>query len=372
MAGGKYAKPIDKRKLLIKVLAVIAAILVVLVVALVCVYNDVLNNIRRFDGNQETMSPEEYAAMMATAEGAELDATTPTVEEPENFDVVGEDEELIGGEIINIMLVGQDTRDAEKRGLSDTMILVSINRETKKLVLTSFIRDLYIDIVGLSGKGTYRDRLNTAYCTGGIEQLGNTLAYNFGVEIDNFVEVDFSAFQKIIDALGGVDIEITAAEANYMNTYKEFIPYKWSLVEGMNHLDGKQTLAYARIRKLDSDWNRTARQRKLLGVLFEKVKDMSISDMMDLAEEFLPMITTDMTNGDITKYIIQVAPILKDLEIESIRIPEDGTWGGKNVGTEEAPKNVIMCVNLARNRELLRQTIGVESVGETTAPSATN
>ena len=342
-------KPMTKKKKII--LIVVGALLAVILVALIAgivIYNNMLNRISRFDAATPTVE----ATVDPAATEATEETVPPTTINPYDFEVMFPGEEPIGGEIINIMLVGQDTRNAELRGLSDTMILVSINPATKKIVLTSFIRDLYTNIVCLGGTGTYKDRLNTAYCTGGIDQLGDTLAYNFGVEIDNFVEVNFKAFRKIVNILGGLDVELTETEAWYLN--KEC---GYELVVGMNHLDGKQTLNYARIRAIDNDFNRTARQRYVLTELLKKVKTLSIKEMIELAEEFLPMVTTDMTNLEITKYIIQIAPMLKDLELESLRVPVDGTWGGKNVGTEEAPKYVIDCFDNETNRDMIKNAI---------------
>ena len=128
----------------------------------------------------------------------------------------------------------------------------------------------------------------------------------------------------------------------------------------MNHLTGEQALGYARIRKIDSDFYRTERQRIVLNKLFEKVKGMGVTELLFLAKEFIPLITTDMTNSEITGYIMELAPILPELEVVTQRIPVDGSWWGSNVGTEEQPMYVIYC-NLTKNRELLRDTIGVIS-----------
>lgn len=346
-------KPLSKKKKIALIVAgVLLALILAAVIAGVIFYNRLLNNINRFDNTPTTMATD-----------ALKENTEPTLD-PYDFEAMFPGEEPIGGEIINIMLVGQDTRDAEVRGLADTMILVSVNPEAKKLVVTSFIRDLYIDIVGIGGTGTYKDRLNTAYCTGGIDQLGDTLAYNFGVEIDNYVEVDFEAFRTIVDTLGGVDIELTKAEADYLNGEITFSHGEWDLKEGMNHLTGAQALGYARIRQIDNDFNRTERQRKVINELVKKVKNVGIKELLTLAEEFFPLVTTDMTNMEITKYIIQLAPMLKDLEIESLRVPADTTWTGKNVGTEEAPKFVIECFDTKANRDMIKEAIGASEETE--------
>lgn len=357
---GKYVKKrkMKKTKIVLIVLAVILALILALLIGGVVYYNSFLNRINRFD-DSETISSEELDVLLSTVEGADLDEDAVIGTTPETLDVMNkEEEETIGGEIINILLIGQDTRVEGQRGLSDSMILVSVNTETKKLVMTSFMRDLYIEIPATSG-GYYRQRINTAYAVGGMEKLNATLEHNFGVEVDNNIEVDFSGFKTIVDAMGGIDIELTKAEAYHLNTYKEYSAYGWTLKEGLNHLDGAQALAYARIRKIDSDFYRTERQRTVLNKLFEKVKDMSLKELLALAEEFIPLITTDMSNSEITNYIVQLAPILSELEVITQRIPVDGSWWGADVGTEEQPMYVIYC-SLAQNRELLRNTIGIE------------
>lgn len=334
-------------------LAVLSLILVVLVVGVIY-YNSVLNQINRFDENQQTLSSEEIESVLKEQEIVE---DTEPVENigtlPVEMDSINEDEEVIGGRIINVLLIGQDSRSGHQMALSDSMILISVNTETKKMVMTSFLRDLYIEIPGSKG-GYYTQRMNTAYSVGGMEKLNATIKHNFGVEVDNNIEVDFSGFKNIVDTLGGLDIELTGAEARHMN---RSFPH-WTFAEGVNHMNGEQALEYARIRKIDNDFVRTERQRTVLGKLFDKVKNMGLTDILGLAKTVIPMITTDMTNSEITGYILELAPILSELEIVTQRVPVDGTWWNANAGTKEEPMYVICC-DLATNRKFLRDTIGV-------------
>ena len=361
---GKFAKTNLEKKKLRKVLRnvflsfmlVVLSLTLVILIGGVIYYNSVLNEINRFDENTQPLSSEALESLLGEQENAlDVEVGDNIGSAPEELDVMTDEEQVIGGEIINILLIGQDTRNAAQRGLSDSMILVSVNSETKKLVMTSFMRDLYIDIPGDRG-GYYRQRLNTAYAVGGMEKLDATISYNFGVEIDNNIEVDFSGFQTIVDAMGGVDVTLTAAEAKHlMGKYPH-----WTLTEGENHLTGEQALAYSRIRAIDSDFYRTERQRVVLNKLFEKVRDLNVTELLSLAKEFAPLITTDMTNAEITGYIIKLAPMLSKLEVVTQRVPVDGSWWGANAGTEESPMYVIYC-NLTANRQLLRDTIGVIS-----------
>lgn len=356
---GKYEKKAPKKNKknvgLIIVLIILALLLAVLIGGIIY-YNNFLNQINRFDETVDTLSTEVLESIIndhVEADGVDVGDNIGTV--PSELDVMSEEEEVIGDEIVNILLIGQDTRNAAQKGLSDTMILISVNTQTKKLVMTSFMRDLYIDIPSDRG-GYYRQRINTAYAVGGMEKLDATLAYNFGVEVDNNVEVDFAGFQTIVEAMGGIDMELTKAEAHHLNS--QYANLGWKLKEGLQHLNGEQALAYARIRAVDNDFNRTGRQRAVLNKLFEKVKTMSVAELLSLAKEFVPLITTDMTNSEITKYIMDLAPLLPELEIISQRVPQDGTWWGADVGSEGQPMYVIYC-NLTKNREMLRDTIGV-------------
>ena len=352
---GKFEKQKKKKKVGLMILLIFLTLILVGLVGGVIYYQTVLNQINRFE-EPETLSTEALESLFQDAMeqgGVELDEDMEIGTVPTELDVMTDEEEVIGGEIVNILLIGQDTRNPEQRGLSDSMILVSVNKETKKLVMTSFMRDLYIDIPSDKG-GYYRQRINTAYAVGGMEKLNATITHNFGVEIDNNIEVDFSGFQTIVDAMGGVDIELTKTEAWHLN--KESFN-AWNLQEGTNHLNGEQALAYARIRKIDSDFYRTERQRVVLNKLFEKVKGMGVTDLLGLAKEFIPLITTDMTNSEITGYIMELAPLLPELEVITQRVPVDGSWWGANAGTEEQPMYVIYC-NLTKNRDMLRETIG--------------
>lgn len=350
---GKYEKKqtVHKNIILRTILLTIVLLITALLIAGVIYYNSLLNNINRFDAEETTMPFAELEALISTDVGAEIsdDAVLGTV--PEEMDVITDEEEMLDGEIINFLLIGQDTRNENQRGLSDTMILISINTEAKKLVMTSFMRDLYIEIPSDKG-GYYKQRINTAYPVGGMPKLNATLAHNFGVEVDHNIEVDFSGFITIVDALGGVDIELTSAEVGILNSWN-----KYSLQTGLNHLNGEQALAYSRIRYIDSDFYRTQRQRTVLLKLFEKIKNITLKEATALVEEFLPLITTDMTNLEITNYMIKLLPILPELEISTQRIPVDGSWWGVNAGSEEVPMYVICC-NLTTNREVLRHTIG--------------
>lgn len=254
------------------------------------------------------------------------DIPTPSLKAPElNFQgfLTGlqKEKETIGGfgsDLVSILLVGQDRREDEQTARSDSMILCTYNRESKKLVMTSFLRDLYVPIPGHSG-----NRINAAYAIGGIELLEQTLEENFSVHIDGGLEVDFSQFSDIIDLLGGVEIQLRQDEADYIN--KELGS---SLTEGTQLLSGEETLLYSRIRALDADgdFSRTQRQRKVLTALVDHFQNASFKELLALLEQMLPMISTDMSKLQLLTLAVELLPNLTTLEISSQSIPAPGTY----------------------------------------------
>lgn len=216
--------------------------------------------------------------------------------------------------VVNILLVGQDRREGEEGTRSDSMILCSFNRRDKKLVMTSFLRDLYVPIPGHGS-----NRINAAYAFGGTDLLIRTLEENFDIVIDGSVQVDFSQFSEILDRLGGVTLELRQDEAGEINR-----TLGSSLQEGKQTLTGEQALVYARIRKLDADgdFSRTDRQRKVLSAVWDTHKDRSLPTLVRTLGNLLPMIETDMGSGELLSVAVGVFPYLSEAETVSMRIPE--------------------------------------------------
>lgn len=240
-------------------------------------------------------------------------STTDNVLNPEDIEWNGDkftDDD--NDSLFNILLIGQDRRENEGRQRSDAMILCSFNYETKELSLISFLRDLYLQIPGYEP-----NRLNTAYVYGGFPLIKQTFSENFGLSIDGCLEVDFESFEKIIDILGGVELELTAAEAQIVGG---------DVHEGVCLLNGEQALTYTRIRKIDSDFQRTERQRKLIGSVFTKMKNCTLPELMDLVNEILPLISTDMQDDVLLSFAASLAASLSELEIEQYGVPSEGNY----------------------------------------------
>lgn len=340
-----------KRTLLSSLCVLLALILAAMIIGTIYV-ESVFGRINGL--NNETLSSSEIEDIMnMTNDPDDVDPTAPTID-PDDVTMPTEPAEIIdyGEGVINIILVGQDRRAGQGRQRSDAMILCTINKGTKTITLTSFLRDMYVTIPNY-----YRQRINVSYQLGGFKTLNDTLEHNFGVRADHCVEVDFSGFRDIVNVLGGVDVELTQKEADYLNKKGNWDNdqgnFDWHLTAGVNRLDGDQALAFSRIRALDSDWGRTNRQRVVLTALLNKAKTMDISQINDFINEVIPMIATDMTPSEITGYALDLLPMLGSATIKNQTIPADGTWQYASINGAS-----VITVNFEKNQQFLRDTIG--------------
>lgn len=374
--GGRYlknAEPVKKKKstttVILVILVVVLLIAVIAVGAGIWFYNDKLNRITRPDVEYKNPSQEEIDSIMTyvpddavvydATEATEESTTEPvpeTTEDPTAYDPG----KL--GKIVNIMVVGQASREDEVGKMSDTMILCTVNKETKTLTLTSFPRDSYVKLPNyVDSSGTQHScgmqRINVNYALGyswggtldAMGMLNQCIYENYGAEIDFNVEINFSSFEKIVSMLGGVEIELTEAEANHMTNDLDNVG---TFEPGLNLLTGKQALHYARIRKIDSDMERGNRQKKVITQLLNNLRNLSLKELNDLINEILPMIVTNMSNDDITNCILELLPLLPKLEIVSNQCPAEGTYSGQIVEIYGVQSGVIV-PNLQKNRELL-------------------
>lgn len=291
---------------------------------------------------QKTLGPE-------NAPGPDLSAMLDFSGElsfPELPQLPGADDRIggTGSGLVNILLIGQDRREGESGSRSDSMILCTFNKKTRQLILTSFLRDLYVPI---PGNGS--NRINAAYSLGGTELLNRTLEENFNLHIDGNVEVDFAQFSQIIDLLGGVEIQLRQDEAELIN--KETGS---SLEAGLRTLDGTQALAYARIRKLDTDgdFSRTNRQRMVMEAIWDAYRGSGVTTLLKLLRNVLPMVDTDMGTGEILSCAVSVFPYLSDVEIVSQRIPADSQYSDQFIDGMS-----VLVADMDAARDTLRSTL---------------
>ena len=310
------------------VICVVLGLVLAAMVGLTVYAEYLLGRLNYTDQNETlpTFSQEEIEAIQnGEGETVDPDSTAPSIDENEVD--WGEVYQTIGGDdsIVNIMLIGQDRRPGEARARSDSMILVTFNKAKKTITMTSFMRDLYLDLPN----GYRDDRINVAYYLGGMELLDKTLYESFGVIVDANVEVDFDQFQYIIDLLGGVEIELTESEARYIDK-----KMGGDYVEpGVQILNGREALWYARNRSSGgtSDFGRTDRQRTVLMALMEAYKGQNTLDMLGLVDDILPMVTTDLSKSEVIDYVWALYPMLAECEVITQRIPVDGGYYNANV-----------------------------------------
>ncbi|MCD7945828.1 MAG: LCP family protein [Clostridiales bacterium] len=327
-----------------KVILVILAVLSLMVISAYAFLQVQLNKI-----NRVTASETEY-----TTEDFEEDVDEEDTIDSSSIDYgTVENVETAEG-VTNILLVGQDTRVAGQRARSDTMIILTVDNDNGALKMTSLMRDLYVQIPGYSD-----NELNAAYTFGGFDLLDATIETNFGISIDYNVEVDFTGFQEIIDAIGGVTIKLTQSEVNYLSGNSQYSSKGGGnsfsgLTAGYNLLNGEEALAYARIRYVNtedgsySDFGRTQRQRTVIQAIFSQLKDQDFAALWSLYETVADDITTDMNNDEILSLAMTAYSLGVD-SIEEYRVPEDGSYSSQTIRK--------MAVLVPTNWDLLRANL---------------
>lgn len=263
--------------------------------------------------------------------------------------------------ITNILLLGVDNREGESGfQRADTMMLISIDHLHQKIKFTSFLRDSYVEIPGHG-----MNKLNAASSLGGIQLTIDTIEYNYKIKINKYMEVDFNAFTAIIDALGGVDVPVTAREAAYLNSTW----YKWSLTGNRIyfesgdkvHMDGEHALMFSRIRKLDSDVQRTRRQRLVVNSIRQKAADANPSDLAKAAWDILPYLRTDMGGIKTTNLAIGSILLYRHYDILQTTAPRSDTWTDRsipNVGS-------VVYFDVEQNATILKNFIYRDEYDET-------
>jgi len=336
------------------VLGVILGLILVVGVGAAIYVNSMLSLVRRPKEEIREPDPSLIAELIGNTDETDPEETTEETTEETKPDYSKT------GKIINIMVVGQASREGESAKLSDTILLLTINRETNTMTMTSFLRDMYIKLPDIWGHKCGKNRINTAYALGtawkgelgGMQMLDKLILEQFGTTVDYNVEVDFDGFEGIVDALGGIDLELDQDEVNYLNDIETI---HQTLQVGENHLSGWEALNFARMRHAtpaDSDMNRTGRQRRVIDAVLNKCRSMSLTDLHNLMTELLPMVLTDMPNDVILTYAAELLPSIGSLKLESLQIPAEGTYHGEIIEIYDVSSGVLI-PDVKANRELL-------------------
>lgn len=209
----------------------------------------------------------------------------------------GSDSIMSSKNVINVLLVGADSRKGTNSGNTDVMMLVSINKKSKEIKLVSFFRDSYLYIEDENGSGHY-GKLNSAFSLGGPEVLMKTIEKNYKINIDNFIMVNFESFKDLIDAMGGVTVDVQKYEADYVKKRFKFddVPYGEDVT-----LNGKQALGFCRSRNCDADGDvsRTRRQRQVISAIIDKVQKAKFSELNKYVDTLLPYLYTGYSKSEI-------------------------------------------------------------------------
>lgn len=247
--------------------------------------------------------------------------------------------------VLNIMLIGEDTRGKkvlESGTRADSAIVASVNLDTKQIKLTSILRDAYAyweTTPGDESTGHF-GKINGAMSTygGDIHTYISAVENLYKIKIDNYVIVNFTSFEKIIDNLGGVELELTSAEINEINNHQKryggvYIDKTFDGTKGTLKLSGKQALAYCRIRKIDSDNMRANRQKICLSKVFSDMKNASSVQLLKILNDMVPYIRTDMPKNNIVstaKYALSEGWMSYDVSTSNVpeyRNDENGAGG---------------------------------------------
>lgn len=334
--GGKYLKPKatggkkkgNAKKTALVVACIVLALLLAVMIGVYAYINGLFGKMNQVEVEKidyAALATETYETTEATeaAEATEVttEATTEATTEPTEPHVAS------SADYINFLVVGQAAREGETKNQdrsADTAILFTLNTHEKTLTMTSLLRDTLIRGATYKGHTWGGIKLTTVYnmgyqwngVAGSMEVMNTTLFLNFGIEVDHNFEVDFNGFIDLINLMGGVDIELTEAEAAYLNA-DDFWVYK-DVEPGWNNLSGMPALSFVRMRKVnnnESDILRTDRQRRFIEAIIDKLKTKSVSELMDLVNAALPMITTSMSNDELMDMALKVLPMLSELEL---------------------------------------------------------
>lgn len=287
---------------------------------------------------------------------------------PDTFDEKEREEELkkklaqsatplTDQDVYNVLLIGEDVRDPslQDRGNTDVMMIISINKKNETITMTSLMRDMWVYL----SEFNVNNKLNAAYWHGGSEYLMEVVEQYFGIGIDRYVNVNFESFIQIVEAVGGLDFDVQENEAEAMkdplDEVNDILKRKRGtgyVKAGKQHLDGYQSLAYARIRyNCGDDYGRTQRQRAVISQIIKKSKNLSFLELNDLLNKVLKQVTTDIPDGEIASMLLNAFDYM-NYSIQEIRIPVDGYFTADTINSLD-----VLSPNFEANAAILQNLI---------------
>lgn len=331
----------NKKKIIMRILLSLLAVLLAMFLAAYCFFVSKLNKLDRPSGASVSNSittapsytePEENDLPDETSDAEQEEAENQAMQEEiaklkEMEAIAATGDVFSDSDVFNILLIGTDERTAEfnTNARGDACLLLSLNKASGTMHLVSFERGMGVPILEGEYEGQY-DWLTHTFRYGGADLMMKEIQECFKVDVTHYIRVNFNTFVDGINALGGVNIELTQAEADYINRAESEKNHIQHVSVGKNHLNGATALYYARCRKIDSDWFRIGRQRTVIQAALDQVSDLSLLEINDLLDTILPLIQTNLTNGEIFGLVLNMPQFLEK-KLEHATIPLENTYG---------------------------------------------
>lgn len=323
-----------------------------------------LNKLSYHDGKVSTQETEALSGEAGDVENETATGTEVLPQEEENLisdeeaealgegEIVHSDDEIKSDEnVFNILFLGTDERVDEftSKARADSIMLLSLDKKNKTMKLVSLQRGMGMPIPYGKYEGQY-DWLTHLFRYGGADMMMQAVRDNFKVDVQYYARVNFHTFEKLIDSVGGVDVELTELETQALNDeIRTNARVKNKVHVGMNRLDGYDALQYARLRYTDSDWKRVRRQRNVIQSVVTAAGDMSLLDINAMLDTILPLTQTNLTTADILG-LVGYAPAVLGREFEQMTIPASGTYGSmKGMGGRN-----LYAVDFKQNSKILQ------------------
>lgn len=306
-----------------RIIWVVVIVLLALLVAAIVAIKGKLNLIQYDDGE----TPNDVTIQAAEEDDVALDLSgLDEVEAPQ----LPTQEIYSDQDVQNILLLGTDERGDEfsENARSDSMLILSLNREKNMAKLISLERGMGVPILEGPYQGQY-DWLTHCFRYGGAGLVMREVQTCFRVDVTHFIRVNFYAVVRIVDLLGGIDLNLTQAEADYINQeHHDYNPngQVQTVSPGANHVNGATALAYARCRKIDSNWQRVQRQQNVIQACANRLKGADLGTLNELLNQVLPMVQTNFTQWEVARLMLS-APGFLGVQFERMAVPAAGTYG---------------------------------------------
>ena len=309
---------------------IIAAVCSVMIVLLMII-NFAVGTFFRYYSMVSVLTEDDYSDVLVS-----LSDQDSNVSKDINIELP-EDSVFYNKDVLNILLIGTDERTSEfyKAARADSIMLMSLNKNTFDIKLVSFERDTLVAIPKVPQRNP--DKLGHTFQYGGAKLLMETLQTHFSLDIEKYVRVNFTVFEKLIDEIGGVDIVLTNQEANNIINHMNIV-----VKEGKNHLDGATALFYSRIRYIDSDWQRVKRQQNVIIAIKNSFKNKSVGELKTIVDECLPYVQTNLSAYECAYLLLNIAEYTKG-NVAQKTIPDWSTF------------NTLERVNFKTNAKILRE-----------------